>query len=116
VEAHHQLLSEQRAALAAERRALLQTSQAAASEQRRQLRHLQGIGINGAWRLVMAFFAWRDFKNRREVGGVAGFTPTPYPSGASAGDQGITKAGNRHGRWMTMELAWSGVRYQPERA
>jgi hypothetical protein len=27
-----------------------------------------------------------------------------------------TKAGNRHVRWMTMELAWSWMRYQPESA
>jgi transposase len=39
---------------------------------------LKGIGINGAWLLVMEFFGWREFKNRREVGGLAGFTPTPY--------------------------------------
>ena len=43
-------------------------------------------------------------------------TPTPYHSGASARDQGITKSGNRHVRWMTTELAWSWVRYQPESA
>ena len=40
-------------------------------------------------------------------------TPTPYHSGDSARDQGITKSGNRHVRWMTMELAWSWLRYQP---
>jgi transposase len=64
----------------------------------------------------MEFFAWREFKNRREVGGLAGFTPTPYPSGESAREQGITKAGHRHVRWMTTELAWSWIRYQPESA
>src|SRR4030095_9019922 len=74
---------------------------------------LRGIGINGAWLLVMEFFGWRAFKNRREVGGLAGVTPTPYHSGESTREQGITKSGNRHVRWMTMELAWSWVRYQP---
>ena len=43
-------------------------------------------------------------------------TPTPYQSGASAREQGITKSGNRQVRWMTTALAWSGVRYQPESA
>jgi transposase len=43
-------------------------------------------------------------------------TPTPYQSGASAREQGITKSGNRHVRWMTTELAWSWVCYQPESA
>jgi transposase len=116
VYAHHQFLSQQIAELEAERRALLQTSQEAALEKVRQLMHLRGIGINGAWLLVMEFFGWRAFKNRREVGGLAGVTPTPYHSGESAREQGITKAGNRHVRWMTMELAWSWVRYQPESA
>jgi transposase len=64
----------------------------------------------------MEFFAWREFKNRREVGGLAGFTPTPYQSGESAREQGITKSGNRHVRGMTTELAWCWLRFQPESA
>jgi transposase len=114
--APHEFLNEQIAVLEAERRALLQTSPAASIEKVRQLMQLRGIGINGSWMLVMEFFGWREFKNRREVGGLAGFTPTPYQSGESAREQGITKSGNRHVRWMTTELAWSGLRYQPESA
>jgi transposase len=116
VYAHHEFLSQQIVALEAERRALLQSAQEASREKVRQLMHLKGIGINGAWLLVMEFFGWRALKNRREVGGLAGLTPTPYQSGESARDQGITKSGNRHVRWMTMALAWSWVRYQPESA
>jgi transposase len=114
--AHHEFLSEQIAQLEAERHALLQESQAASIDQVRQLMALKGIGINGSWLLVMEFFAWRDFKNRREVGGLAGLTPTPYQSGESRRDQGVSKSGNRHVRWMTTELAWSWLRYQPESA
>jgi transposase len=114
--AHHEFLSQQIAELEAERRALLDSAQEARIEKVRQLMHLKGIGINGSWVLVMEFFAWREFKNRREVGGLAGFTPTPYQSGESAREQGITKSGNRHVRWMTTELAWSWIRYQPESA
>src|SRR5215470_14323239 len=116
VYAHYTFLSEQIAAVEAERRAQLQTSTDARIEQVRQLMQLKGIGINGAWLLVMAFFGWRAFKNRREVGGLAGFTPTPYQSGDSAREQGITKSGNRHVRWMTTELAWSWRRLQPDSA
>jgi transposase len=116
VYAHHQFLSQQIAEVEAERRALLQSSQDASIEKVRQLMQLKGIGINGSWSLVMEFFAWREFKNRREVGGLAGLTPTPYQSGESAREQGITKSGNRHVRWMTAELAWSWLRYQPESA
>ena len=107
VYAHYQCLSDQIAEVDAERRALLHSSQEASIEKVRQLMQLQGIGINGSWLLVMEFFGWRALKNRREVGGLAGLTPTPYHSGDSARDQGITKSGNRHVRWMTMELAWS---------
>src|SRR5262249_43200183 len=99
VYAHHTFLSQQIAGIEAERRAQLQASRDASLDKIRQLMQLKGIGINGAWLLVMEFFGWRAFKNRREVGGLAGFTPTPYQSGESAREQGITKAGNRHVRW-----------------
>jgi transposase len=114
--AHHECLSEQSAAWEAARRAWLETSQAAAIEQGRQVMPLRGLGIHGAWVLVLEFFAWRAFKHRREAGGFAGGTPTPYHRGASARDQGIPKSGTRHVRWMTTELAWSGGRDQPESA
>ena len=116
VYAHYTFLSEQIAEVEVERRALLQTSPEASIDKVRQLMQLKGIGINGAWLLVMEFFGWRAFKNRREVGGLAGFTPTPYQSGESVREQGITKAGNRHVRWMTTELAWSWLRFQPDSA
>jgi transposase len=116
VYAHHTFLSEQIAEVEAERRALLQSSSEASIDKIRQLMLLKGIGINGSWLLVMEFFGWREFNNRREVGGLAGFTPTPYQSGESAREQGISKSGNRHVRWMTTELAWSWLRYQPESA
>jgi transposase len=113
---HHEFLRHQMAELEAERRALLDSAPDASLEQVRQLRHLKGSGSNGAGVVVMEFFAWRACKHRREVGGFAGFTPTPYHSGESAREQGITKAGNRQVRWMTTELAWSWLRYQPESA
>jgi len=91
------------AEIEAERRAQLQTASDASLDKIRQLMQLKGIGINGSWLLVMEFFGWRAFKNRREVGGLAGFTPTPYQSGESAREQGISKSGNRHVRWMITE-------------
>jgi transposase len=116
VYAHHTFLSEQIAEVEAQRRAQLQTSSDASIDKVRQLIQLKGIGINGSWLLVMEFFGWRELKHRREVGGLAGLTPTPYQSGESAREQGMTKSGNRHVRWMTTELAWSWLRYQPESA
>ena len=53
VYAHHEFLSQQIRELEAERRALLESSQDASIEKVRQLLHLKGIGINGAWLLIM---------------------------------------------------------------
>ena len=81
-----------------------------------QLLTLQGVGSNSAWLYVMEFFGWRQFRNRREVGALAGLTPTPYQSGESRREQGIAKAGNRHVRAMAIEIAWGWLRFQPESA
>jgi transposase len=82
----------------------------------RQLMELRGIGINGAWLLVKEIFGWRDIRNRRQLGALAGLVGTPYNSGDSVHDQGISKAGNRHVRWMMVQLAWGWIRYQPDSA
>jgi transposase len=70
--AHHEFLRQQISELEAARRALLRSSEDARIEKVRQLMLLKGIGINGSWLLVREFFAWRAFKNRRQVGGLAG--------------------------------------------
>jgi hypothetical protein len=57
VYAHHTFLSAQIAEVEAERRTLLQTSPEASIDKVRQLMMLKGIGINGAWLLVMDFSA-----------------------------------------------------------
>lgn len=75
---------------------------------------LRGVGLTGAWILVMEFFGWRDFHNRREVASAAGLTGTPYDSGDSEHEQGISKAGNVRIRWLIVQLAWDWLRYQPE--
>lgn len=82
----------------------------------RALMNLKGIGPQTAWVCVKEFFGWREFKNRRQIGALAGLTPTPYQSGASAREQGISKAGNRHVRARAIETAWFWLRYQPKSA
>ena len=69
VYAQHPFLRQQIAALEAERRTVLHTSQAATIEQVRPLMPLRGIGIHGAWVLVREVFGWRAWQHRREVGG-----------------------------------------------
>jgi transposase len=82
----------------------------------RQLVRLRGIGANSAWLYVMEFFGWRRLRNRKQVGALAGLTPTPYQSGDRDQEQGISKAGNRRLRTMAVEIAWCWLRYQPASA
>ncbi|SCK28990.1 transposase [Variovorax sp. HW608] len=77
------------------------------------LTRLAGIGTGSAWTLVKELFGWRRFHNRRELAGCLGLAPTPYASGASNVEQGISKAGNKRSRWLMVELAWSWLRFQP---
>ena len=81
-----------------------------------QLMRLCGIGVSGAWVLVHEVFGWRHFANRRELAGCLGLAPTPYASGDSQIEQGISKAGNRRARTMLVELAWGWLRWQPDSA
>lgn len=82
-------------------------------EQVRRLMELKGVGPNSAWLLVREVFGWRRIRNRRELASLAGLVPTPYASGSSHREQGISKAGNRRVRCMMIELAWLWLRYQP---
>jgi transposase len=99
----------------------------AANEQERQLREgeapwldkirrlmsLKAIGVRSAWVLVLELFGWRQIQNRKELGALVGLVPTPYASGQSEHEQGISKAGNRHVRAMIVEIAWLWLRLQP---
>ena len=80
----------------------------------RQLLTLRGIGPNSSWLYVKEFFGWREFRNGREVGSLAGLTPTPHQSGDEARERGISKAGNRHVRSTAIQIAWAWLRWQPE--
>jgi transposase len=79
----------------------------------RRLMELRGIGDNSSWMFVKEVFGWRKLANRREVGAVFGLVPTPYNSGGSERDQGISKAGNQRLRSMAIEIAWCWLRFQP---
>lgn len=111
-----ELVNQQLKLLETERREAIEHGQGARLDMVRHLLKLRGIGVNGAWLFVMEFFGWRQFHNRREVGALAGLTPTPYQSGAGAKEQGISKAGNSYIRPIAVEIAWCWLRYQPESA
>ena len=110
------LLNRQIDALAAARRERIRQGQDAAVRQVRQLLALRGIGTHSAWLYGMEFFGWRRFRNGKEVGPLAGLTPTPHQSGDLRREQGIAKAGNRHVRGMAIEIAWGWLRFQPRSA
>jgi transposase len=108
------LLKQRIATLVAEQRRALRESVEPDIQKIKQLSTLRGIGGGSSWTFVREFFGWREFKNRRQVGGLSGLTPTPFQSGETNREQGIIKAGNRHVRANAVELAWSWVRYQPK--
>jgi transposase len=107
-----ELLTLQIRELERERRALLRESEDEAVVMVRRLRQLRGIGDNAAWLYVMELFAWRQFRNRREVGGSLGLVGTPYKSGALDHEQGISRAGNKRVRTMAVQIAWGWLTYQ----
>jgi transposase len=82
-------------------------------QQTRQLMRLGGIGVNSSWLYAREVFAWRAIRNRRQLGALVGLTGSPYRSGDYDHEQGISKAGNRRMRAMTIEIAWGWLRYQP---
>jgi transposase len=109
----YQLVHEQVKGLEAEQRARVADPQGRAMEQIAHLIKLKSVGHQSSWILVMEFFSWRAFRNRRQLASCAGLTPTPYASGDSEREQGISKAGNRRVRSLMIELSWLWLRYQP---
>jgi transposase len=79
-----------------------------------RLMSLCGIGVQSSWLCVTEFFAWREFKNRRQVAGAAGLAPVPYDSGDSHQNQGLSRAGNGRIRSMMVLIAWGWLNYQPD--
>jgi len=59
---------------------------------------------------------YKDFHNRREVAAYVGLAPSPWRSGQTNREQGISKAGNPRARAKAIELAWLWLRHQPESA
>jgi transposase len=80
----------------------------------KKLQQLVSIGLGSSWIFVMELFGWRQFSNRREVAAAVGLAPTPYNSGDSQREQGISRAGNRRARKLLIEIAWCWLRLQPD--
>lgn len=108
------LLEDQLKDLEALKESALKRPVSNADHQYAQLMKLKGVGSVSAWLLAKEFFGWRTFDNRKKVAAMAGLTPTPYNSGSSITEQGISKQGNKRVRSVMVELAWTWMRFQPE--
>jgi transposase len=75
---------------------------------------VKGVATTSASILLDEGLVWRGFRNRREIGGVLGFAPTPYQSGERLQEQGISRAGNHRLQAISVQLAWQWVRWQPD--
>ena len=80
-----------------------------------RLTQLKGIGANDATLLAHEIF-YRDFRNRRELASWVGMTPTPWASGDTQRDQGISRDGPAWIRAQLIQMAWRWLRHQPDSA
>ena len=76
---------------------------------------LKSLGPAFSTTLVNEAF-YKDFRNRRQVAGYFGLAPSPWQSGGTDREQGISKAGNPRARQKAIELDWLWVRHQPDSA
>jgi transposase len=109
----HGFVHEQVLACQAQLRQLVRSSTEPTVAQVKSMQRLRAVGPMGAAILVREF-GWRKFRNRREVGALAGLTPTPYQSGQMMREGSISRSGNRHVRGVIVDLAWAWLRYQPD--
>jgi len=109
----HALVHEQVLACETQVRRMVRGSWEGAAAEVSRLQRLRAVGPCGAVILVREF-GWRKFRNRREVGALAGLTPMPYQSGQMLREGSISRAGNRHVRGVIVDLAWAWLRYQPD--
>lgn len=107
------LVNKQVAQLEAKSKAELRAAAPGSAEAKiMQLIDLKGIGPVGGQELVNEVF-YRSFDNRRQLGSYFGLCGTPYDSGESRREQGISKSGNRRARELAIELAWLWTIHQP---
>lgn len=104
------LLTEQLDTLDAQQAAALATGPAAPAAQR--LVQIKGIAVTSASILLDEGLLWRQFENRRQIGGLLGFAPTPHASGETTREQGISRAGNDRLQSVMVQLAWGWVHWQ----
>ena len=112
--ARHQLLSEQLKQIEAAREQVLTAETPdLAAQQIQALALLYGLGLGTATDLAHEVFC-RSFRHRQAIASFVGLTGTPFNSGGSEREQGISKSGNPRVRRLLMQLAWRWIRPQPQ--
>jgi len=76
---------------------------------------LVGVGAETATTLVHEVFS-RRFRDRRALAAFVGMTGTPYDSGGSKREQGLSKNGNPRVRRILTQLMWRWLIFQPRSA
>jgi len=110
------LVASQMAMVERERDALVgMTSDPAPETAAAVLMRLKGIGPE-LGSLIWLEALYRGFSNRRQIAAYAGLAPSPWQSGETDREQGISKSGNRRLRHALVELAWFWLRHQPASA
>jgi transposase len=110
------MVEEQLDGLEKSQAAALVNPESPALQKARKLQQLKAVGLQSSWILSHECFAWRTFRNRKQVGSFAGLTGTPFDSGETLREQGISKAGSGRVRTTMIELAWGWLRWQPQSA
>ena len=110
------MLEEQIKGIEKQQEAAFEKAHTPAEQKACKLFTLKAVGQQSSWVLAHECFGWRVFPNRKHLGSFAGLTGTPFDSGETLREQGISKAGSGRVRATMIELAWSWVRWQPNSA
>jgi len=112
----HRLLSEQLRDIETAREQVAMAAEPDhAVQQIQMLTRLVGLGLATATGLTREVLC-RSFAGRRAIAGFVGLTGTPFNSGGSEREQGISKNGNPRVRRILLQLAWRWLRFQPDSA
>jgi transposase len=110
---HYDFVCQQIEEAIADRKQALAEDRFPQSEKVRHLATLGAVGETTATVLVAEVYH-RSFETHRHLASFVGLAPSPYSSGDTVRDRGISKAGTKLARQTLVELAWFWLRYQPK--
>jgi transposase len=111
---HYEFICDQIKEVEADRKSAL-TDNSGKFPHREKVHRLTTLGAVGETTatVLVAEVYHRTFETRRHVASFVGLAPSPYASGETSRDRGISKAGTKLARQTFVELAWFWLRYQP---